>query len=162
MNNFDRVKGLYCIILSLQQFAWSQATAREGRIDRGERVGERGKMGVQWALVVHGVVTLLVVVSFLCGHWPIFQGTFVQKIHYFLTFGAYDYFLWASLRPQSWSFLSLFASFSSVFYSCLSLSWIDGQNRFSLFLIWGVRECGWRFRSCIIYLNCLVRKGKFW
>ncbi|WOK95966.1 putative protein S-acyltransferase 17 isoform X1 [Canna indica] len=50
-------------------------------------------MAVQWALVVHGIVTMLVVVSFLCGHWPIFQGTFVEKIHYFLTFGAYDYFL---------------------------------------------------------------------
>ncbi|XP_042378726.1 probable protein S-acyltransferase 17 isoform X2 [Zingiber officinale] len=50
-------------------------------------------MEVQWALVVHGVVTTLVVVSFLCGHWPIFRGTFVEKINYFLTFGAYDYFL---------------------------------------------------------------------
>ncbi|KAJ8472029.1 hypothetical protein OPV22_026372 [Ensete ventricosum] len=36
---------------------------------------------------------MLVVVSLLCGHWPIFSGTFVEKIHYFLTFGAYDYFL---------------------------------------------------------------------
>lgn len=41
----------------------------------------------------HGLVTLLVVVSFLCGQWPIFQGTFVERIHYFLTFGAYDYSL---------------------------------------------------------------------
>ncbi|KAI0530797.1 hypothetical protein KFK09_000345 [Dendrobium nobile] len=50
-------------------------------------------MGLQWALAVHGVITLLVVVSFLCGHWPIFQGTFVERIHYFITSGAYDYFL---------------------------------------------------------------------
>ncbi|KAJ8500469.1 hypothetical protein OPV22_011021 [Ensete ventricosum] len=50
-------------------------------------------MAVQWPLVVHGVVTLVVVVSFLCGRWPIFRGTFVEKIHYFITYGAYDYFL---------------------------------------------------------------------
>ncbi|XP_072976450.1 probable protein S-acyltransferase 17 [Typha angustifolia] len=50
-------------------------------------------MALQWALVVHGLVTLLVVVSFLCGQWPIFQGTFVERIHNFLTYGAYDYFL---------------------------------------------------------------------
>ncbi|URE42065.1 DHHC palmitoyltransferase [Musa troglodytarum] len=50
-------------------------------------------MAVQWVLAVHVVVTMLVVVSLLCGHWPIFSGTFVEKIHYFLTFGAYDYFL---------------------------------------------------------------------
>ncbi|CAL9111361.1 unnamed protein product [Musa textilis] len=50
-------------------------------------------MAVQWPLVVHGVVTLLVVVSFLCGRWPIFRGTFVEKIHYLITYGAYDYFL---------------------------------------------------------------------
>lgn len=50
-------------------------------------------MGVQWLLVCHGLATLLVVVSFLCGQWPIFQGTFVERIHYFLTSGAYDYFL---------------------------------------------------------------------
>ncbi|XP_059440410.1 probable protein S-acyltransferase 17 isoform X1 [Corylus avellana] len=50
-------------------------------------------MGVQWVLVCHGLVTLLVVISFLCGQWPIFQGTFVERIHHFLTFGAYDYFL---------------------------------------------------------------------
>ncbi|XP_064977113.1 probable protein S-acyltransferase 17 isoform X2 [Musa acuminata AAA Group] len=50
-------------------------------------------MAVQWPLVVHGVVTLLVVVSLLCGRWPIFRGTFVEKIHYFITYGAYDYFL---------------------------------------------------------------------
>ncbi|KAI8027681.1 putative protein S-acyltransferase 17 [Camellia lanceoleosa] len=49
-------------------------------------------MGVQWILVCHGLVTLLVVVSFLCGQWPIFRGTFIERIHYFLTFGAYDYF----------------------------------------------------------------------
>lgn len=50
-------------------------------------------MEVQWALVCHGLVTLLVLVSFFCGQWPIFQGTFVEKLHYFITFGAYDYFL---------------------------------------------------------------------
>ncbi|KAG2695396.1 hypothetical protein I3760_07G011300 [Carya illinoinensis] len=50
-------------------------------------------MAVQWVLVCHGLVTLLVVISFLCGQWPIFQGTFIERIHYFLTFGAYDYFL---------------------------------------------------------------------
>lgn len=50
-------------------------------------------MALQWALVAHGLVTALVVVSFLCGQWPIFHGTFVERIHHFLTFGAYDYFL---------------------------------------------------------------------
>ncbi|CAN1167867.1 Probable protein S-acyltransferase 17 [Linum perenne] len=49
-------------------------------------------MGTQWILVCHGLITLLVVISFLCGQWPIFQGTFIQRIHHFLTFGAYDYF----------------------------------------------------------------------
>ncbi|KAG6421084.1 hypothetical protein SASPL_117633 [Salvia splendens] len=49
-------------------------------------------MAVEWVLVCHGLVTLLVLVSFLCGQWPIFQGTFIQRIHFFLTFGAYDYF----------------------------------------------------------------------
>lgn len=48
-------------------------------------------MEVQWLLLCHGLVTLLVVVSFLCGQWPIFDGTFIQRIHIFLTFGAYDY-----------------------------------------------------------------------
>lgn len=50
------------------------------------------EMGVQWVLVFHGLITLLVVVSFLCGRWPIFDGTFIHRIHVFLTFGAYDYF----------------------------------------------------------------------
>lgn len=50
-------------------------------------------MALQWALVAHGLLTTLVVVSFLCGQWPIFQGTFIQRIHRFITFGAYDYFL---------------------------------------------------------------------
>nr|XP_029116769.1 probable protein S-acyltransferase 17 [Elaeis guineensis] len=50
-------------------------------------------MEIQWALVVHGLVTLLVVVSLLCGHWPIFQDTFIERIQYFITSGAYDYFL---------------------------------------------------------------------
>ncbi|KAL7133202.1 hypothetical protein ABFS83_12G124300 [Erythranthe nasuta] len=49
-------------------------------------------MAVQWLLVCHGLITVLVMVSFLCGQWPIFQGTFVQRIHSFITFGAYDYF----------------------------------------------------------------------
>ncbi|XP_021773015.1 probable protein S-acyltransferase 17 [Chenopodium quinoa] len=50
-------------------------------------------MAVQWALVCHGIITTLVIVSFLCGQWPIFQGTFIERIHNFITFGAYDYFL---------------------------------------------------------------------
>ncbi|XP_058738607.1 probable protein S-acyltransferase 17 isoform X1 [Vicia villosa] len=50
-------------------------------------------MGVGLLLACHGLVTALVVVSFLCGRWPIFDGTFIQRINYFLTFGAYDYFL---------------------------------------------------------------------
>ncbi|KAI9186216.1 hypothetical protein LWI28_014954 [Acer negundo] len=50
-------------------------------------------MAVAWLLVCHGLITALVVVSFLCGQWPIFQNTPVQRIHHFLTFGAYDYFL---------------------------------------------------------------------
>uniref|UniRef100_A0A803PU68 S-acyltransferase n=1 Tax=Cannabis sativa TaxID=3483 RepID=A0A803PU68_CANSA len=50
-------------------------------------------MAVQWLLVCHGLVTLLVLISFLCGQWPIFQGTPIQRIHYFITYGAYDYFL---------------------------------------------------------------------
>ncbi|XP_058223716.1 probable protein S-acyltransferase 17 isoform X2 [Rhododendron vialii] len=49
-------------------------------------------MAVQWLLVCHGLVTLLVVISFLCGQWPIFQGTFIERIHYFIAFGLYDYF----------------------------------------------------------------------
>jgi len=50
-------------------------------------------MEVPWLLVAHGLVTALVVVSFLCGQWPIFEGTFVQSINHFLTFGAYHYLL---------------------------------------------------------------------
>ncbi|PKI42128.1 hypothetical protein CRG98_037581 [Punica granatum] len=50
-------------------------------------------MAVQWILVLHGLATLLVVISFLCGHWPIFHGTPIAGFHDFLTFGAYDYFL---------------------------------------------------------------------
>ncbi|CAN6970116.1 hypothetical protein IGI04_033300 [Brassica rapa subsp. trilocularis] len=50
-------------------------------------------MEVQWVLVCHGMVTLTVVVSFLCGHSPIFKGTPIGWIHYFLTFGAWDYLL---------------------------------------------------------------------
>lgn len=52
-----------------------------------------GVMAVQWLLLCHGLVTLLVVVSFLCGQWPIFAGTPIQRIHHFLTYGAYDYLL---------------------------------------------------------------------
>lgn len=68
-------------------------------------------MAVQWPLVVHGVVTLLVVVSFLCGRWPIFRGTFVEKIHYFITYGAYDYFLCVFCPLKIASFLKLMALF---------------------------------------------------
>ncbi|KAH0881543.1 hypothetical protein HID58_068937 [Brassica napus] len=50
-------------------------------------------MAVQWLLVVHGIMTLTVVISFLCGQWPIFKGTPFQWIHYFLTRGAYHYLL---------------------------------------------------------------------
>ncbi|CAO2832689.1 unnamed protein product [Amaranthus hypochondriacus] len=50
-------------------------------------------MAVQWALVCHGIITMLILVSFLCGQWPIFQGTFIERIHNFITFGAYEYFL---------------------------------------------------------------------
>ncbi|KAK9691834.1 hypothetical protein RND81_09G223000 [Saponaria officinalis] len=50
-------------------------------------------MAIQWVLVCHGLITLMVVISFLCGQWPIFQGTFVERLHNFLTFGAYEYFL---------------------------------------------------------------------
>ncbi|XP_062211361.1 probable protein S-acyltransferase 17 [Phragmites australis] len=50
-------------------------------------------MEVPWLLVAHGSVTALVVVSFLCGQWPIFEGTFVQRINHFLTFGAYHHLL---------------------------------------------------------------------
>ncbi|XP_020273045.1 probable protein S-acyltransferase 17 isoform X2 [Asparagus officinalis] len=50
-------------------------------------------MGLQWALVAHGLITAVVVISLLCGQWPIFQGTLIERIHYFITYGAYDYFL---------------------------------------------------------------------
>ncbi|KAJ8769722.1 hypothetical protein K2173_005928 [Erythroxylum novogranatense] len=50
-------------------------------------------MAVQWILICHGLLTMLVTISFLCGQWPIFQGTPIERLHYFLTFGAYDYFL---------------------------------------------------------------------
>ncbi|GLT95050.1 hypothetical protein SLE2022_127550 [Rubroshorea leprosula] len=50
-------------------------------------------MAMQWVLLCHGLATLLVVVSFLCGQWPIFEGTPISSIHRFLTFGAYQYFL---------------------------------------------------------------------
>ncbi|GKV08898.1 hypothetical protein SLEP1_g20469 [Rubroshorea leprosula] len=50
-------------------------------------------MAIQWVLLCHGLATLLVVVSFLCGQWPIFEGTPISSIHRFLTFGAYQYFL---------------------------------------------------------------------
>ncbi|XP_056166075.1 probable protein S-acyltransferase 17 isoform X2 [Syzygium oleosum] len=47
-------------------------------------------MAVQWVLVMHGLATLVVVVSFLCGQWPIFRRTPIASIHRFLTVGAYD------------------------------------------------------------------------
>ncbi|XP_047315947.1 probable protein S-acyltransferase 17 [Impatiens glandulifera] len=50
-------------------------------------------MAMQWLLLCHGLITLLVVISFLCGRWPIFEGTFVERINYFLTVGAYDHLL---------------------------------------------------------------------
>ncbi|XP_019440525.1 PREDICTED: probable protein S-acyltransferase 17 [Lupinus angustifolius] len=50
-------------------------------------------MGVELLLICHGFLTLFVIVSFLCGRWPIFENTFIQRFHFFLTFGAYDYFL---------------------------------------------------------------------
>lgn len=50
-------------------------------------------MAVNWLLICHGLVTLTVVISFLCGQWPIFQGTPIERLHHFITFGAYDYFL---------------------------------------------------------------------
>lgn len=69
-------------------------------------------MAVQWVLVCHGLITLLVLVSFLCGQWPIFQGTFIERIHVFLTFGAYDYFLYSLSLSQS----ILFHSYSSLIH----------------------------------------------
>ncbi|XP_075509039.1 protein S-acyltransferase DHHC9-like isoform X1 [Primulina tabacum] len=48
-------------------------------------------MDVLWLLVCHGLLIALVLVSFFCGQWPIFQGTFIQRIYFFITFGAYDY-----------------------------------------------------------------------
>ncbi|KAJ6413903.1 hypothetical protein OIU84_006662 [Salix udensis] len=50
-------------------------------------------MAVNWLLMCHGLVTLIVIISFLCGQWPIFQGTPIERLHHFITFGAYDYFL---------------------------------------------------------------------
>lgn len=63
-------------------------------------------MEVQWILLCHGLVTLLVLVSFLCGQWPIFEGTPIQRINHFLTFGAYDYFQFSNQYLS----LSLFQS----------------------------------------------------
>ncbi|KAE8677043.1 putative protein S-acyltransferase 17 [Hibiscus syriacus] len=50
-------------------------------------------MSLHWLLICHGMITLTIVVSFLCGQWPIFQGTPISSIHRFLTFGAYRHFL---------------------------------------------------------------------
>ncbi|KAB2049666.1 hypothetical protein ES319_A13G192200v1 [Gossypium barbadense] len=50
-------------------------------------------MSLHWALICHGLITLTIVVSFLCGQWRIFQGTPISSIHRFLSFGAYQYFL---------------------------------------------------------------------
>uniref|UniRef100_A0A2P2KA18 S-acyltransferase n=1 Tax=Rhizophora mucronata TaxID=61149 RepID=A0A2P2KA18_RHIMU len=47
-------------------------------------------MASQWVLICHGLATLLVTVSILCGQWPIFRGTPIERLHYFITFGAYD------------------------------------------------------------------------
>ena len=52
-----------------------------------------GRMAVEWLLVGHVPLTLLVVISILCGRWPIFRGTIVEKIHHFINIGACDYFL---------------------------------------------------------------------
>jgi len=68
-------------------------------------------MEVPWLLVAHGSVTALVVVSFLCGQWPIFEGTFAQSINHFLTFGAYHYLLYVS-RASLLPFPSLLPLFS--------------------------------------------------
>ncbi|KAG9160006.1 hypothetical protein Leryth_005751 [Lithospermum erythrorhizon] len=43
-------------------------------------------------LVCYGLVASLVSVSVFCGEWPIFQGTFIGRIHFFLTFAGCDYF----------------------------------------------------------------------
>ncbi|KAJ8620649.1 hypothetical protein MRB53_029178 [Persea americana] len=50
-------------------------------------------MAVEWLLVGYVLLTQLVVISILCGRWPIFRGTIVEKIHHFINIGAYDYFL---------------------------------------------------------------------
>lgn len=62
-------------------------------------------MDIPWLLIIHGLITALVVVSFLCGQWPIFQGTPIERIHRFITFGAYDYFLYG----PTYTFVFLFA-----------------------------------------------------
>ena len=76
------------------------------------------QMAVQWVLVCHGLITLLVLVSFLCGQWPIFQGTFIERIHVFLTFGAYDYFLYSLSLSQSILF-HCYSSLIHLFDHCL-------------------------------------------
>ncbi|GLJ42877.1 hypothetical protein SUGI_0888800 [Cryptomeria japonica] len=53
-------------------------------------------MALQWVLLLHGCLTILVLVAFLCGQWPIFEGTFVEKINYFITSGLYDLILKAA------------------------------------------------------------------
>ncbi|KAL4320038.1 hypothetical protein GQ457_18G007530 [Hibiscus cannabinus] len=50
-------------------------------------------MAFHWALLCYALITLVVALSFLCGQWPIFQGTPISSFHRFLTFGAYQYFL---------------------------------------------------------------------
>lgn len=77
-------------------------------------------MGTEWVLVCHGLLTALVVVSFLCGRWPIFEGTFIQRIHQFLTFGAYEYFL-SLLSPNRFTlfFIQFLSFFHSFIHSCL-------------------------------------------
>ena len=82
-------------------------------------------MAVQWVLVCHGLITLLVLVSFLCGQWPIFQGTFIERIHVFLTFGAYDCFLYSLSLSQSILFPLLFL-LNSFVWSLFVLALIGG------------------------------------
>ena len=76
------------------------------------------QMAGQWVLVCHGLITLLVLVSFLCGQWPIFQGTFIERIHVFLTFGAYDYFLYSLSLSQAILF-HCYSSLIHLFDHCL-------------------------------------------
>lgn len=88
-------------------FDWIDQICRRRQRSPGKGVGIPAGMEVPWLLLVHGSVTALVVVSFLCGQWPIFEGTFIQSINHFLTFGAYHYLLYVLAPPFPLSFLSL-------------------------------------------------------